>query len=233
LNPLDVKLPPEHRPVFSLGHNGRLLHTAGERIDRHRHLPSFIAVVLRGAYIEAGDSGYLKLTPGDVAVHGPREAHINRVDSMGAEVLLLPNTAERGCFGRVADPDAIVRMAERNTRAAAEQVETELVISSMPPEDWPQMLAQELIARPCLGLAAWAAQHHLRPETVSRGFQQVFGCSPKEYRASVRAHRAWRDLKPGSQALKDIAAECGFSDQGHMSREIARLTGRAPKLWRS
>ena len=94
------------------------------------------------------------------------------------------------------------------------------------------MLADELIARPSLAIADWADQHRLRPETVSRGFRQVFGCSPKAFRASVRAHRAWREVKETRRPLKDIAADCGFADQGHMSRELAGLTGQSPAAWR-
>lgn len=223
---------PEIRPVFSLGRNGRLFHLPGEHIGRHRHTPSFIAVVLRGSYLEAGDAGFMRLAAGDVVVHGPHEAHINRVGRGGAEVLLLPGTAHRGCGGRIHDVDEIVRLAERDVHIAAERVSAALTTWAASAEDWPQMLADELIARPSLAIADWADQHRLRPETVSRGFRQVFGCSPKAFRASVRAHRAWREVKETRRPLKDIAADCGFADQGHMSRELAGLTGQSPAAWR-
>ena len=220
------------RPVFSLGRNGRLQHAPDEDLPRHRHQPSFIAVVLRGAYIEAGDSGFARLEAGDVAIHGPCEAHINRTGARGAEVLLLPSTSADGRNGRVRDVDEIVRLAERDAHAASQYVERSLTTRAASPPDWPQLLALELIDQPNLGLECWAEQHRLRPETVSRGFRQVFGCAPKAYRASVRAHRAWRDLKESDRPLKDIAAEWGFADQGHMSRDIAQLTGRPPRAWR-
>ena len=38
--------------------------------------------------------------------------------------------------------------------------------------DWPDLLAQELLAAPDLRLEDWAARHGLAPATLSRGFLQ-------------------------------------------------------------
>jgi AraC-like DNA-binding protein len=80
-------------------------------------------------------------------------------------------------------------------------------------------------------LARWAHAFGLAPGTVSRGFRQTYGVSPKRYRAEARAHRAWTALK-GNERLSQLALSQGFADQSHMTRAVTALTGFPPSHWR-
>ena len=222
-----------YRPVFSLAKRGRLHHGRGERHERHRHRSPFIALVLRGSYVEAGDAGPLSVVEGDIVVHGAFEAHMNCAGAHGADVLLLPTDAGDPSFGTSANFDEIVRLSERDVATASELARRTLISKSLPlDEDWPERLARDLLADRDVCLQDWARGAGLRPETLSRGFRRTFGCTPSAYRASVRALSAWRALRSTLTPLKAIAAEHGFSDQSHFTKSIAALTGHSPARWR-
>lgn len=198
-----------------------------------------MALVLSGGYEETGDRGSIRVCACDVVIHGAYEAHLNRYDADGAEVLNLalpwwfePHTAVM----RLADPDAVVRAAELDPQEA-----TTMVLSLMQPAranavdwstDWPHELAAALQSDPNLRLSDWAQRHSLAEETVSRGFLKVFGVSPSAYRAQQRARRAWRLIVEGRDGLCEIAVQAGFCDQAHMTREVRAITGKAPGEWR-
>ena len=197
-----------------------------------------MALVLSGGYEEAGDRGSVRVRAGDVVIHGAYEAHLNRYDADGAEVLnlALPWWFEPSAtVMRLADPDAVVRAAECDPREA-----TMMTLSLMQPArpvatdcstDWPHELAAALQADPNLRLSDWAYSHSLAEETVSRGFQKVFGVSPSAYRAQQRARHAWRMVVRGRDSLCNIAMQAGFCDQSHMTREVRAITGKTPGEW--
>lgn len=205
-------------------------------LGRHRHRTGYIAVVLGGAYLEAGDDGRRRVQAGDVLVHGAFEAHTNSMSSLGADVLNLPLLAGAAlpAAGNVADPDAIARIAERSVDEAlvhlANVIEPEL--SGGRSEDWPDRLAAALSSNPRLRICEWGANNGLAPASISRGFHKAFGVGAAGYRAEAQARRAWNAITQTSSPLVEIADEAGFADQAHMTRAVSRLTGRPAGHWR-
>lgn len=202
-------------------------------IPRHRHAHGYLAVVLAGGYLEAGDRGRLEARPGDVIVHRPFEAHLNRAPPAGAQVLnlALPDL-DLPPFGRLADPDAVARAAARDTREALALIQGQLTPLAAGRQDWPDELACELGRGTCAGLGAWARARGLSPEHLSRGFRKAFGVSPQRFRLEARARAAWRDLRQDSAPLAAVAFDRGFADQAHMSRAVVLVTGQSPRAWR-
>jgi AraC-like DNA-binding protein len=216
---------------------GREFRPSRERVPRHRHARGYAAVVLAGGYEEAGERARLRVGPGDVILHGVFEAHLNRIDVAGAEILNieLPGCVEPGLvFATVRDSDALVRAAESDPSTAAEHLLQMLVPATQQlMQDWPDLLARGLIANPNLRLAAWADAHHLSAATLSRGFRQVYGVSPAAFRAQMRGRHAWRSIVSGAtSSLAKLAAELGFADQAHMTRSVRSVTGRPAGAWR-
>ncbi|HEV2594909.1 MAG TPA: AraC family transcriptional regulator [Sphingomicrobium sp.] len=201
-------------------------------IPRHRHRHGYIAVVLSGDYQEAGLAGRFALEAGHVVVHQPFDAHLNHVSRIGAEVLNLPlpHDARLPAVFRVADADAIVRLAERNVMAAAQALApVEGVAVS---EDWTDALALAITEAPDRRLGSWATQHGFSAETLSRGFRKAYGVTPAGFRAEARAQQAMRLILESTMPLAAVAAECGYSDQPHLTRAIVQLTGQPAGFWR-
>lgn len=203
--------------------------TAGGRIARHRHATGYAALVLSGGYVEAGDRGRFHASPGQVLIHGAWESHMDAVSVAGATVLNLPFAGEVAFgTGEVADPDVLARIAERDVAEAAGLLGESLRAAGAAADDWPDRLAARLRTDPATVLEMWAEAEGLAPETVSRGFRQAFGTTPKRYRAEQRALAAARALARRADPPAGLAAELGFADQAHMSRAVSALTGLSP-----
>jgi AraC-like DNA-binding protein len=215
---------------------GQQRHSSLERIGWHSHMTGYAAVVLAGGYWEAGDEGRHRVEAGDVLLHFAFDGHWNGFGAGPSEVLNLP-LPERwrpGAFGRVADPDRIARVAERDMSDASR-----LLVDSFIPgdqarlNDWPDGLAAALRHNHDLEIGEWARHAGLAPETVSRKFKLAFGLSPVRYRRRQRARSAWPQLMSGAEPLAELAVAYGFADQAHMTHELLWLTGKTPGAWRS
>ena len=206
--------------------------TPGMTLPRHRHVGAYAALVLSGGYEEAGDAGRRRVEAGDVVLHGPFEAHLDRSGRVGARVLNLPTGGLTGGFRRLDDPDAVARLAERDPIAAARLLTDLVRPAPFGADDWPDRLAAALAGSETFRLEDWALRHGLTPEAVSRGFRRVFAVSPSRFRLEARARQAWGAVRTGGGSLAAIAADAGFADQAHMTRAVSSLTGRPPGAWR-
>lgn len=198
-------------------------------MPRHRHIDGYAAVVLAGGYVEAGDRGRIRVQPGHVVVHGAYEAHQDHFASVGALVLNIPLDGQLAAItGLVADADAIARLAERDIQSAAALLKETVRPIDAQLTDWPDRLAAALASQRDFSIEHWANEMGLAPQSISRGFRQAYGVSPKRYRLEQRALRAIRNLRTWSGTLAGLAAELGFSDQAHLTRAVVALTGSPP-----
>ncbi len=209
---------------------GRTRHAPRDLLPRHPHAYAFAALVMSGGYVEAGDTGRHRVSPGDVLLHQAWESHLDRFDRRGAEVLVLPvaDEAARRVAGHVADPDEIVRLAEHDRAQATFRLLEVMTPKPRACDDWPDLLAQALRVDPSVSLTLWAAELGLHAGSLSRGFGQVFGMTPVAFRLAQRTRRAIDALQGTAQPLSQVAQDCGFADQAHMSRAVGRLTLTTP-----
>ena len=221
-------------PVRARSIGSRTLHAPHEVLARHQHAHGFAALVLTGRYCEAGDTGCHRVGPGDVLVHAAFESHIDRFDARGAEVLVVPLREEWSgpVVGRIADGDAVVRVAEGDPGDPAALLAARMTEHAGAPGDWPDLLARALRADPALSIVAWAAARRLHPGSVSRGFRQVFGITPARFRLVARTHGAVQSLRRSRASLCEVAHGCGFADQAHMTRAVRALTTLSPACLR-
>ena len=212
---------------------GRELCDSGD-LPRHRHAAGYMTLIVAGGYDEAGDVGRFRVRPGDLLVHRPFEAHRNAFGRRSAEVINLPlvDLPRLSALNRLADPDLIARLAERDPAAAAR----EAAASAEPvpgEDDWPDTLAAALRGRQDLfRIGTWARERGLAPASVSRSFRRLFGTSPERYRAEARGRLAWSRIVGTAEPLAAIACDVGFADQPHMSRCVSAVTGQPPARWR-
>ena len=66
--------------------------------------------------------------------------------------------------------------------------------------------------------------------TITRHFRWAFGTSPDRYRTLRRLSLARAAIESG-QSLARVAAEAGFADQSHMTRQFKRTYGMTPSRW--
>lgn len=202
-------------------------------VPRHRHDRAYAALVLCGSYEESGSFGRYRVRPGQVLLHRRFDAHLDRFESGGAQILNLLLSREPAFgLGCVADADAIARLSEHDAVAAATALGEQLRPVPAPIADWPDLLARDLRDDPQLSLDDWARRHHLAPETLSRGFRKVFATPPAGFRAEARTQDALTLIAKGGFVLAAVASATGFADQAHMTRAITALTGRPPGYWR-
>lgn len=144
---------------------------------------------------------------GDVLLHQAWESHLDRFDGRGAEVLVLPieDADAAPLIGRIADPDAVARLAEHDRSAAAEKLLAALRPRARKHADWPDLLAQALWDDPGLSLNVWADEAGLHRGSVSRGFRQVFGITPVAFRLVQRTRRALAAVRTSTAQLSTIA----------------------------
>lgn len=210
---------------------------AGFIVPRHRHVEAYATIVLEGAYEQLAFAGRLRLEAGDVLVQPTLDCHACRMESPGLEILRLPWRREpsfggvyRGC--RV---DTIVGTARRSLVEASQLLAEELA-SRAPAgtsvDHWADALARALAANTHLRIAEWAEGARLSRERVSRGFLEVYGVSPGQFRSELKARAAWFRVTGTADLLSKIAAEAGFSDQAHMARMVKAFTGAPPIWWR-
>jgi len=210
-------------------------HGPNTYVPRHRHAGAFATILLAGRAVESGDTGRHAVSPGDVIVHRSWEHHLDEVAGSGAQVLLLPLGFDHDlpARGRVTDPDAIARCAQRAPDEALSRFLTAFKAAALqPPADWPDLLAAAIRAEPGLSITAWAKSHGLHPSSIARGFRQVFAVTPASFRMTLRARLAAEAILGSANCLAAVATECGFADQAHMTREVGRLTGWSPAALR-
>jgi AraC-like DNA-binding protein len=109
-------------------------------------------------------------------------------------------------------------------------------------------------AQPSRGLAPWQARRvkqHIESQYGRRilidelaklvrlstsyfavAFRASFGTSPHDYVCRRRIHHAQLQMATTDRPLCEIALNCGFADQSHLSRVFRRVTGQTPAAWR-
>ena len=66
-----------------------------------------------------------------------------------------------------------------------------------------------------------------------RSFEAQVGRTPGAYLRMIRMQHAAKMVSTSELSMKEIAAEAGFADQAHFSREFRRLWGVSPQRYRA
>jgi AraC-like DNA-binding protein len=92
-----------------------------------------------------------------------------------------------------------------------------------------ERMADDLRRTPSLAeLAAVAGVSRFQ---LLRRFEEVHGAPPHAWLLAQRAERARAAIRAGIP-LAQVAADCGFADQSHMTRVFVRRYGVTPGAWR-
>ena len=81
-------------------------------------------------------------------------------------------------------------------------------------------------------IADLARLANLSPAQVHRRFRQAHGAAPMDWLRRERIHAAKGLLVATEAKIAAVAADCGYADPYHFSRDFARLTGQPPSAFR-
>ncbi len=81
-----------------------------------------------------------------------------------------------------------------------------------------------------IGIADLSKSNFTTIRQLERAFKKYIGMSPKEYANIIRFQHALSMIRNsnGKQNLSDIAFECGYYDQAHLSNDMKKNTGMPP-----
>lgn len=100
---------------------------------------------------------------------------------------------------------------------------------------WQERRAKELLAANLSGritLEELARSCELSVRHFTRAFRGSTGMSAHAWLLELRVDRAKDLLANSRRPLIDVALDCGFADQSHMTRVFQRAVGLTPKAWR-
>lgn len=90
---------------------------------------------------------------------------------------------------------------------------------------------EERISYP-ISLEELATLVRLSTSYFTAAFKVHFGTTPHNYILSRRVEYAKHRMLTSNASLCEIALDCGFADQSHLSRVFRRATGTTPSAWR-
>lgn len=92
-------------------------------------------------------------------------------------------------------------------------------------------ILRETLQRPP-SVAALASEANVHPVHMARVFRRAHGCSIPGYIRRLRVHQAARLASRTRDPLAQIAVDCGFYDQPHLTRDFRRELGVTPQEYR-
>lgn len=81
-------------------------------------------------------------------------------------------------------------------------------------------------------MASLAAVTKLSTSYFFHAFRTAFGESPYHYVVRRRIEMAKELMLSSGKTLADVALDCGFADQPHMTRQFKQFVGITPAAWR-
>lgn len=83
-----------------------------------------------------------------------------------------------------------------------------------------------------LSVADLANRAGLSPSRFSQVFRDRFGSPPHQFLLHLRVQRAQDLLQHTGLSMRQVSAQCGFSDVHHFAKTFKRISGQTPGSWR-
>jgi AraC family transcriptional regulator len=243
---------------FNVVHNR---YPAGYRLTEHEHEVATIYLVVRGSHVEQATSTAVDCATGAVVFSPQGARHSDSYGTAGGEAFLIETPLQvmqtlrdagvradeprHVPFGRVTPLmqrlQAEVACADDVTPFAFEALLLHVlaVLHRRPAAGTriPPWLARtrELIHDRFdqrLTLAELAAAAGVHPVHLSTMFHRRYGMTFGAYLRQLRVEHARRALLATDKTVAEIALDCGFSDQSHLSRAFRETTGMSPGSFR-
>jgi AraC family transcriptional regulator len=232
-------------------------HDAHSHLGWHEHEDLSLDVVLDGTFREDVDGEQLTRFAGSMVLKPSGIGHRNAYGPSGTRTLIVhipptsPLLEEFGfLFTRVKHWDrrpALAALLEAalvdGKRSDGPLAVDEAVIATLralaPPhaqrfstDQLRRMRARVLDGRGAHNLTAVAREFGLSPSAFTHAFRARFGCTPRVMLRRHRLETACAMLRTSRTPLAVVAAEAGFADQAHLTRECRCVLGVTPREYR-
>lgn len=209
---------------------------AGETTHRHRVLPDGCADLVwigEAPAVVAGPATGpvivplpprtivvgVRLRPGAAAMLGPPVSALSNRDTPLGDIW-----GRDPLSGRIAGQGSI------EARLAAAQAVLARRLTDAGPPDRGIVTATRWLARHPDGRIEDLADFlDTGPRQLHRRFVAAVGYGPKTFQRVLRLQRVLALAARSPESLAALAADAGYADQAHMSREVRALTGRSPR----
>ena len=228
-----------------------------ERHPSHAHSKTTITLVVRGGLEERVGSQVELAGPLGMVVKPAGTEHADAFGPAGATTLQVTLSADDvsrlGAGSRALRPWrwmhtpaganamlALLRMATgAREPAGADRVEErlrEMIVAVAQSPDSRGSTAPgwisdvpEILTRDDASIATIAGRVGVHPVHLAHVFRRQHGMSPSQYRRCARMRRAAELIVDSARPLVDIAYDCGFADQAHMTRTLHAALGETPR----
>jgi len=223
----------------------------GSSIPWHAHEKAYVTFVMRGAYREHLGGTTRTCATNAIVTHARGELH---ADDFATPAACLSIESDRplpydDVSAVVATPasaalgDRILRELRRHDAFSHLVIEGLLLevfgeaarsrAGTFEPawlRDIRAIIAASFDAK--LTLTALARNANVHPTHLARAFRRHFGCTVGDALRESRVEKAKHAIASGD-SLADVAAQCGFADQSHLTRTFRRITGITPAAFRA
>lgn len=231
-------------------------YTAGERLPLHSHAGPYMVVMIDGCLRETALGREYDLCRGWIVVNTSGESHRDLVIAPGTRCLnieldtIAPQFEREGLrppqtvhYARITTAlGAVGRLYSAVARGTADSLDAEEAITDLlsdvlcdrpQPSKAPAWLARTIDYlhanfRSGVTLAELAGVAGVHRVHLCRAFANAVGCTVGQYARLLRDDEAHRQLTVTCSGLAQAAADCGFADQSHMTRELRARYGATP-----
>lgn len=138
---------------------------------------------------------------------------------------LLGNELERELVAGAGNPDRHIRSVEEFLRRRTPPPDRRLNLLRA-------VVADMLVADRSIGVSEFARRHAVSESTLQRLFRDYVGLSPKWVLKRYRVHEAAERIASAEAGdLARLAAELGYFDQAHFTRDFTAQVGCAPGVY--
>lgn len=219
--------------------------------DWHWHEKIHLSSIIRGGNLESRKKEDIQVVPGKVMVYDQGEVHRNRFTAHPSRNLNIE--LEEGFFsGEIQfshfnekDDSNIelyriyteLQIRDRYSQEAISQALKSLFWKGghENASDW--MIQLEMILNDrwneFLSLEDLSAELCIHPVTISKFFAKSKGITLSDYMRKIKVKKAVDQLMNSSRSITEIALDCGFSDQSHLTRLTRYYIGCTPGEIRS
>lgn len=228
------------------------------KVDWHYHEHAYFTFILQGNVIEGNKKEVYNCSPGSLLFHNWQESHYNikpdgftrgfhlEIEKKWFDDLTINSNNLQGSTS-ILNPDIKLLMYKIFRATKIDDIQSDLstqtllieILSKLNGDSqsvlhknpkWVLMIDEILHDQftETITLDYLSKILNIHPIHLSRDFSKYFHCNLGEYIRKLKVEKALSLIGLQNKSLTEIAYECGFSDQSHLTRSFKEINGLNP-----